>query len=259
MQSPEREIAIHAARQAGRLLCQNYGKAHHIEHKGATNLVTETDYQSQQLIVELLSEAFPTYGVVAEEQELASRTALPVHWLVDPLDGTTNYAHAFPFFGVSIALVKDNEPVLGVVYNPRLEELFVAEKDLGATLNGSPIHVSQTSALGEALITSGFPYNTWTTPNDNLAEWARVIKHAQALRCTGVASLDLCHVAAGRVDGYWDDDLGAWDFAAGIVIVAEAGGKVTTMQGTPIRPIHGGVLATNGLIHADLLAILLSE
>jgi myo-inositol-1(or 4)-monophosphatase len=253
--TPELEAAIAAARAAGELLWEEWGTAHQIRHKGPADLVTEMDQQAQDLIASMLREPFPAYGLMGEEGDGQFVSDNP-RWLVDPLDGTTNYARGYPFFAVSIALERDDEIVLGVVYNPVLDELFVAEQGGGATLNGNPIHVSTRNDLGESLLASGFPYNAWTSQADNGQEWQRFIKRALSLRSDGSAALDLCHVAMGRIDGFWELELGPWDMAAGALIVQESGGKVSQVNGDPFTPYGRGLLASNGHLHAEMLAVL---
>ncbi len=251
----ELETAIHAARAAGQLLRDSYQLPHDIRYKGSINIVTDVDRASEHLIYDVLQRAFPDYGFLGEES-VATRACGEGIWIVDPIDGTTNYARSYPLFSVSIALEKTGRTVLGVVYNPVLDELFTAEVGGGAYLNGKPIHVSETGELGKALVASGFPYDAWTNPVDNGAEWWRFVKSTVSVRCDGSASLDLCHVAAGRVDGYWEIDLEAWDMAAGALIVQEAGGTVTLTSGAPYTPYMRSVLADNGKIHTAMLALL---
>jgi myo-inositol-1(or 4)-monophosphatase len=198
---------------------------------------------------------FPTYGFIGEE---GSGTSSPqgTNWIVDPVDGTTNYAKGYPFFAVSIALEVDREIVLAVVYNPVLDECFSAEKGRGANLNGKPLKVSDVGELDHALVASGFPYDSWTNPVDNLAGWGRLVKRALSVRCDGAASLELCHIAAGRLDAYWEIDLEIWDMAAGALIVREAGGAVTSVSGQELNLQQRDVLATNGRLHPDILLVL---
>jgi myo-inositol-1(or 4)-monophosphatase len=256
--TPELEAAIAAARAAGELLWEQWGTTHQIHHKGPADLVTEMDRQAQDLIAGMLQEAFPSYGLLGEEGGGQFISNNP-RWLVDPLDGTTNYARGYPCFAVSIALEREDEIVLGVVYNPILDELFVAEQGAGASLNGNPIHVSATNDLGESLLASGFPYNAWTSQADNGQEWHRFIKRVLSLRSDGSAALDLCHVAVGRIDGFWELELGPWDMAAGALIVQESGGRVSQVNGDPFTPYGRGLLASNGHLHAEMLAVLAKD
>ncbi|GAB4537556.1 MAG: inositol monophosphatase family protein [Anaerolineae bacterium] len=251
----ELETAIAAARAAGRLLCERLGTSYQVRHKGPADLVTDIDRQAQDMIASLLLEAFPSYGLLGEEGGNAHFSDGP-RWIVDPLDGTVNYIRGYPFFAVSIALERDGDLVLGVVYNPTLEELFVAQKGQGATLNGDPIHVSGVTCLEESVLASGFPYQVWTSDDDNSREWRRFLKRALSMRCDASASIDLCHVAMGRLDGHWEQELGPWDMAAGALMVQEAGGSVTQVTGEPFSPYGRGILASNGHLHAAMLAVL---
>jgi len=251
----ELETAILAARQAGQILRHRFGGQFKVDYKGAIDPVTEMDHQAQTLIANILGDPYPSYRLIAEEG-LKHYSPGQTHWIVDPLDGTTNYSRGYPFFAVSIALEKDGEILLGVVYNPILDELFVAERGKGALLNGQPIRVSQTVDLGKAVLASGFPYDMWTNPIDNASQWARFIKRTFSLRCDGAASLDFCHVAMGRLDGYWELDLEVWDMAAGALIVQEAGGRVSGVDGSPFSLDHRRVLASNGYLHNDLLSVI---
>lgn len=247
--------AIEAARAAGQLLRQELGGSRRITYKGAINLVTEMDRRAERLIVGVLREAFPDHAVLAEESGVQAGTS-GYRWIIDPLDGTTNYAHGLPMFCVSVALEADGEVVLGVAYDPNLEELFLAERGGGAFLNGEPIRVSETAALEESLLTTGFPYDIRSTTRTNLPEFAAFSLRARAVRRIGSAVLDLCYVAAGRFDGYWELALGPWDLAAGSLIVREAGGVVTNVRGGPFALEGPGVLATNGKIHHAMLEVL---
>ncbi len=248
----EINIAIDAARSAGALLVRQFNEPHQVSFKGRIDLVTEMDCQSEQLIVEMLRKAYPEYGILGEEGT-RSTTQHAYRWIIDPLDGTTNYSYSYPLFGVSIALEVHGEITLGVVYNPLLDELFTAEKSQGAYMNGRPIRVSDATRLGKSMLASGFPYDVLTTKRSNCHEWERLIKSTISVRCDGVASLDLCHTACGRLDGYWELDLEPWDMAAGALIVQEAGGMVTCVDGKPFSHLQRSVLASNGHLHQALL------
>lgn len=251
----EINIAIQAARMAGQMLLDHYNKPHQVSYKGIIDIVTEMDRESEQMIIGLLQGAYPDYGILGEEGSKSSKTCSS-RWIIDPLDGTTNYTHNYPLFGVSIALEKLGEIVLGVVYNPVLSELFTAEKQGGARLNGQPIHVTATPELGKALVATGFPYDAWTNPADNCAELTRFVKKTISLRSDGSAALDLCHIACGRLDGYWELDLSPWDMAAGALIVQEAGGIVTQVNGQPFDYLKPSILASNGLLHQAMVEVL---
>ena len=255
--SNELDVAVEAARQAGELLRSRFSLPHQLKYKEPANLVTEMDLLAEKMIAKILLEAFPDHSILGEEQTGSSvDVAGKPRWIVDPLDGTTNYAHGYPLFAVSIALAMENEVVVGVVYNPVLDELFSAQKGLGAFLNGNSIQVSETSSLGESLLASGFPYDAWTNDRDNGDEWHRFLKQVISLRSDGVAALDLCNVAAGRIDGYWELDLEAWDMAAGALIVQEAGGRVSSVDGTPYSAFKKNVVASNGLLHDKMLEVI---
>jgi myo-inositol-1(or 4)-monophosphatase len=256
MASLERRVAVDAARAAGRLLRDELSGARRIAYKGSpTNLVTEMDQRAEALILERLRRAFPDDAILAEEQGAADGRS-GRRWIVDPLDGTTNYAHGLPIFGVSIALEAARRLMLGVVYDPSRDELFVGERGAGATLNDTPIKVSATSAVGASLLVTGFPYNIRETPDTNLPEYAAFSVRARAVRRLGSAVIDLAYVACGRFDGFWELRLGAWDVAAGSVLVEEAGGTVTGIDGRPLDLDAPTLVATNGLVQRAVLDVL---
>jgi myo-inositol-1(or 4)-monophosphatase len=251
----EIDIAIQAALTAGQMLCKNLSNTHEIHFKGVIDMVTEMDCASERMLLEILKSAYPQYGFMGEEGSRAGEAESGC-WIVDPVDGTTNYSRGYPLFSVSIALQKLSEIVLGVVFNPVSNELFVAEKGSGASLNGKPIHVNTCTSLAQSLLASGFPYDVWSSPVNNFREWSEFMRRTISVRCDGSASLDLCHVAMGRVDGYWELDLEAWDMAAGALIVEEAGGMVTHVSGEPFSILGRNVLASNGHLHRAMLEIL---
>ena len=248
-------VALEAAEGAGRLLKENLGRANAVEFKGEIDLVTEMDRKAEELIVGRLSSAFPDHSIIAEEREGVEK-ASPYRWIVDPLDGTTNYAHGYPVFCVSIAFEAEGDLVFGVVYNPVLEETFLAERGGGATLNGRPIHVSGTERLERSLLATGFPYDIRRTRDNNLNHFCSFAIKAQAIRRAGSAALDLCYVACGRFDGYWELRLKPWDVAAGSLMVREAGGMVTTFDGGPFDIYSTNIVASNGKIHSEMLEVL---
>ncbi len=248
-------VALEAAREAGRLLRENLGRANAVEFKGEIDLVTEMDRKAEELIVWRLASAFPDHSIIAEEREGIER-ASPYRWIVDPLDGTTNYAHGYPVFCVSIAFEAEGQVILGVVYNPVLEETFLAEKGRGATLNGRPIHVSGTERLERSLLATGFPYDIRRTRDNNLNHFCNFALKAQAIRRAGSAALDLCYVGCGRFDGYWELRLKPWDVAAGSLIVEEAGGMVTAFDGGPFTIYSDNIVASNGRIHREMIQVL---
>ncbi len=253
-----KDIAVKAAKKAGKLLKENLNKEKKIEFKGAVDLVTELDRASEALIIDILKSGFPESGILTEEREeiVASND---YRWIVDPLDGTTNYAHSYPVFCVSIALEKKGDVILGVVYDPTSEELFVAEKERGATLNGEEIIVSRTSDLSRSLLSTGFPYDIRTSPDNNLNFFASFAMKAQAIRRAGSAALDLCYVACGRFDGFWELKLKPWDVAAGNLMITEAGGKVSDFAGAPLSLYAKETLASNGFLHEIMIDVLANK
>ncbi|HEY3064432.1 MAG TPA: inositol monophosphatase family protein [Methylomirabilota bacterium] len=256
MSSREARIAVDLARAAGQLLRRELVGSRQISYKGApTNLVTEMDGRSERLIVEGLAQAFPDDAVLGEEGgPRGGRSGR--RWIVDPLDGTTNYAHGIPIFAVSIALEVEKTVVLGVVYDPSLDELYVAERGAGARLNDAAIAVSAATRLDESLLATGFPYDIRVRADNNLREYAALSVRARAVRRFGSAVLDLAYVAAGRFDGYWELTLAPWDVAAGALLVTEAGGRVTDIAGGGLDVDAPSLIATNGRIHAELFAVL---
>jgi myo-inositol-1(or 4)-monophosphatase len=251
-------FAIRVAKDAGRLLRDRVGTRIDIDHKGAIDIVTDVDLASERLIREAISTYYPRHEILAEEGGL-SESGSEYRWIVDPLDGTTNYAHGYPTFCVSIALECKGEVVLGVVCDPMRDELFTAELGGGAALNNRPIHVSKTADLMQGLLSTGFPYDIRTSKLTNLDHWANFAMNAQALRRDGAAALDLCYVACGRFDGFWELNLSPWDTAAGTLIVTEAGGRVTDFAGGPFSNYKLEVVASNGLIHDRMLEVLKLE
>lgn len=240
---------------AGKLLSDEIGQAREIVFKGVINLVTEMDRRAEHLIVDHLHKAFPDHGILAEESGARPGTS-PYRWIIDPLDGTTNYAHGFPVFAVGIALEREGEISLAVAYDPNLKELFAAERGQGASLNGKPIHVSETAHLNQSLLATGFPYTIREGAVTNLTEFAALSLRAQAVRRLGSAILDGAYVAAGRLDGYWELTLGPWDMAPTALLVTEAGGTVTTVRGGEFSLDGPGIVATNGKIHRAILEAL---
>jgi len=252
--NPFLSVALDAARDAGRLLREELGGTRHIRHKRSLiDLVTEMDQRAETLIVDRLLGAFPDHAVLAEEGG-ATDGPSPYRWLIDPLDGTTNYTHGLPIFAVSVALERAGVVELGVAYDPSRDECFVAERGHGATLNGEAIRVSGVDTLDQALLVTGFPYDIRTTAATNLPEYAALSVRAQAVRRLGSAVIDLCWVACGRLEGFWELALGPWDMAAGGLIVGEAGGRVTSVRGGPWHLEGPGILASNGLVHDAILS-----
>ncbi len=242
------------AREAGALLRSGYGQALEITHKGTIDLVTQYDKGSEAILLGGLRAAFPTHTFNAEE---SGHTAGDDYaWFIDPLDGTTNFAHGFPVFAVSLALAHHGRLIAGVVYDPLRDELFTAEAGQGAWCNGLALGVSAVTALDQALLCTGFPYDVRTNPQNNLAEFAYLQLHSQGVRRPGSAALDLAWLAAGKVDGYWEYRMNAWDVGAGALLVREAGGQVTTFAGDDDFLHRPTIAATNGHLHAPLLAAL---
>jgi myo-inositol-1(or 4)-monophosphatase len=246
------QIAIAAAKEAGRIQKLQFGHSNQVEYKGDVNPVTEVDRLCDQAIVQMISNAFPDHDLLTEERPFKAKGS-PWRWVIDPLDGTTNYFHGYPCFCVSIGLEVEGRVKLGVVYNPILDELFIAEREKGAFLNGSRISVSRTDDLNRSLLCTGFPYDVREHADFYLRYFRQFIIRSLAIRRPGSAALDLCYLAAGRFDGFWELKLHPWDMAAGSLIVTEAGGKVTNFQGRPFDLYSEEILASNGLIHQEML------
>ncbi len=245
------ETAVAAARSAGAVLLERLKKTRRIQFKGEINLVTDADRKAEETIVTLLRARFPEHQILAEEGSTGGSSG-HYRWIIDPLDGTTNYAHSYPHFAVSIALEQAGTVILGVVYDPVLKELFFATKGGGATLNGRPLQPSSVDQLLQALGCTGFPYDRSQFPA-TLHRWAYFVQRLQGVRRDGSAALDICYVAAGRFDLFWEDHLSPWDAAAGVLIAQEAGARVTSFQGDAPNIYHGDILATNGLLHPAML------
>lgn len=250
------ETAIHAARQAGKVLSRYARDGFRIENKSAIDLVTEADHAAEQCVINVILASYPDHAFLAEERGHIGQSHSPYLWIIDPLDGTTNFAHGFPTYCVSIGLEYKEECVLGVVYDPTRDELFSATRGGGARVNDQPIHVSQTTQLDKALLVTGFAYNIRETPNNNLDHFARFALRVQGLRRTGSAALDMCYVAAGRFDGFWEVKLNAWDMAAGVVILREAGGKVTDFSGQTHSLYGQELVASNGRLHDSMVSVI---
>ncbi len=240
------------ARKAGRILSEGYETQHRIDFKGEIDLVTEIDYRAEEFLLTELKQKFPGHQILAEES--GGEDGGGHQWYIDPLDGTVNYAHGIPFFCVSIAYAVNGVPTLAAIFDPLREELFTAERGKGAWLNDRPLRVSSETELSRCLLVTGFPYDIRNSANDNLNHFSRFVKITQGVRRLGSAALDLCYVAAGRFNGYWELSLKPWDLAAGILIAAEAGAKVTSVQGDDncLAPPYS-VLAASPVIHARML------
>lgn len=252
----ELAIAKSAALHAGKFLLKKFSQQQKITTKTTeTDIVTESDMQSQKLIVAEIQKEYPRHTIIGEES-LHLDNASSYTWYIDPLDGTVSFAHQYPLFSVSIGLKKDATPIVGVVYVPVLDELFYAVQGKGAFLNGKRIHVSRTNTLLQSLVATGFPYHKHINPDNNIKEFCKVIVQVQGFRRSGSAALDLCSVACGRLDGYWELFLKPWDYMAGVLLVQEACGTVTTTDGLPLDYAGSRIVASNGKIHKQLLEIL---
>jgi len=250
-------FAIQVARDAGNLLVQRLGAAQ-ITNKGDIDLVTEADIAAEELIIDRIRSHYPLHGILAEEsgetiQEGSSRSEWK--WIIDPLDGTTNYAHGYPCFCVSIGVEHAGALEIGVVYDPMRNEMFAAERGQGATLNERRIRVSDVEELNRAMMCTGFPYDVRTRP-DFARDFTNFTLHAQAVRRDGSAALDLAYVACGRFDGFWEDGLNTWDIAAGALLVSEAGGRITNFENEPLDIYTKKVVASNGRVHDAMLRLL---
>jgi myo-inositol-1(or 4)-monophosphatase len=251
------KLAIEAALEAGKLLKKNVGKVKQIEYKGGytTNLVTDIDRKSEEIIINKIKRKFPDHDFLGEESGYA-KVKSEYRWIIDPLDGTTNYAHGLPIYSVTIGLEYKGEIILGATYNPSLDELFTAEKGKGAFLNKKRITVSKASKLIESLVVTGFPYSINQNPEPEVTHFRNFIIQSQAVRRLGSAALDLAYVACGRFDGFWEGMLNAWDMSAGVLLVMEAGGRWTDYEGNPTTVYGKQVLATNSLIHDEMIKVL---
>jgi len=265
-----RELAIRAAKEAGDILRKNLGKIKRIDYKGRVSLVTDVDRKAEKKIIGIIKEKYPSYDILTEERRIEEKGS-QYKWIIDPLDGTTNYVHGYPRYCVSIALERDGKVILGVVYDPVPDELFLAEKEKGATLNGRKISISKIDKLDKSLLATGFPYDRREKADEYLKLYREFMVNSQGVRRDGAAALNLCYTANGRFDGFWEEKLAPWDVAAGSLIVTEAGGKVTDFKGNRLDiyenlPANrltaqgvwqaGEILASNGKIHRELEEIL---
>jgi myo-inositol-1(or 4)-monophosphatase len=252
------DIATEAALVAGAILQSYWGNLELIREKGRPgDLVTEADAGAEAAVLNVIQRHFPDHKILAEESGAQGNPESPFLWAIDPLDGTTNFAHQYPFSATSIALLKDGVPQVGVIFDPFHQELFRAAKGLGATRNRQPIRVSKTQALADSLLVTGFAYDRRETADNNYAEFCYLTHLTQGVRRGGSAALDLAYVACGRLDGYWERGLSPWDIAAGVVLLEEAGGQVTAYNQSPFDLASGRILATNGQIHQALSTELL--
>jgi myo-inositol-1(or 4)-monophosphatase len=249
------DFAIDTARRAGALLLAGLERQRTLELKSPFELVTDVDHASEALIVTAIAQQFPYHTIVAEEGT-GTRHDSSYTWLIDPLDGTNNYAHGFPFFCVSIGLLHEQTTILGVVYDPLRNELFTAERGQGAHCNGRRLRVSPTPTLANALISTGFPYNYAATADNNAREFTALHAGVQGIRRAGAAALDLAYVAMGRLDAHWELDLKPWDTCAATLLVSEAGGQLSDWRGNPWTPWNDRLIASNGRLHAELIQAL---
>ncbi len=253
-----KEVAVRAARAAGQLMLERVGDIGKIDYKGAFNLVTDVDKAAEQIIIKILREEFPDDAILAEESGASQGNNSNRRWFIDPIDGTTNFAHSYPLFCVSIGLEEAGKLVLGVVFNPVANELFWAQDGKGAWLNNTAIHVSKVIALGESLLATGFHSASRATEPSNRELFMHITDTTHGVRRDGSAALDLCFVACGRTEGFWEKQISLWDIGAGTVIVREAGGQVTGPNGKEfdLSNIKVDIVATNGLIHDQLIGAL---
>ena len=252
------EVAEKTAREAGVILLENLGKVKEIEFKAKNSLVTEVDKLSEEIIISNIRSSFPEHAIFAEESGRDSSESEHV-WLIDPIDGTTNYAHAYPFFSISIALEINGEVEVGLVYDPVKDEMFTAEKGKGAFLNGESISVSKSHAIEHSHVCTGFMHEVEWMVEANIKHFGNFIRRARAVRRDGSAALDLCYVACGRFDGFWELGLNPWDTAAAVLILKEAGGQVSTFTGDEYSIYEKEILASNSIVHEQMIEILAIE
>ena len=251
------KVAVFAAKQAGAILLDRHEKPHHIQHKGTIDIVTEADLASEKLILDILSDTSPGIKIMSEESFSSYRNIPdePV-WIIDPLDGTTNFAHNFPWFSVSIAFFDNGKSQAGVIYCPMQNELFCSTLTGGAWLNNRRINVSDVDVLQKALVATGFPYDVQKRPDSIVAMLKAILTHSQGIRRPGAATLDLAYLACGRLDAFWEVGLKPWDTAAGYLLVEEAGGTLSNFSGTPFSPFIPELLASNSRLHKNLIELL---
>ncbi len=257
--TPDRDFVVALCRDAGRMMVERLGSVHDVTRKGEVDLVTEVDLVLGERITEQINSRFPEHSVLSEERwDGETATLADYVWLVDPLDGTTNYVHGYPAFCVSVALAQRGDVLIGCVFDPLHDELFYAEKGGGATLNGSRIWASDENRLISSLLSTGFPYVRGSVAEQNVALLRKLLPTIQGVRRSGSLALDLAYVAAARLDGHWELNVKPWDTAAGGLLIKEAGGDISNMRGEAWSPFKEDVVATNGKIHQELLDILQS-
>lgn len=248
--------AIEAVVRAGDIQLEKFGTGIRVDKKGAIDLVTEVDVEIERMFRALIAERFPGHDVLAEEMGAAGARGARHRWVFDPIDGTTNFAHGVPIFCASLALEIDGEAAVAAVYDPNRRELFTGEAGIGAWLNGRRLRASTSATVLESMLVTGFPYTVHHDADDFLKVFGNVLRHARAVRRLGSAAIDICWVAAGRMDGFWEASLKPWDTRAAALILEEAGGRVTGMDGQTWIPEDGHILATNGLIHEEILRLI---
>ena len=248
--------AVEAVVRAGAIQLAKFGGTFKVDKKGAIDLVTEVDVEVEQMFRALVAERFPDHQVLAEEMGGLATVPEGPCWVFDPIDGTTNFTHGLPIFCSSLALEIDGVAEIAAVYDPNRAELFTAERGGGAYLNGQPLRVSSTDQMVDAMLVTGFPYDVHGRIDEIVGLFAQFVGRARAVRRLGSAAIDLCYIAAGRMDAFWERDLKPWDIAGGALIVAEAGGRITNMDGRPFASRGRDVLATNGLLHDDMLRVI---
>jgi len=246
------ETAFNAARRSGEILNENFGKTKQISYKGRINPVTNVDLQSEAAIIDIIKSVYPEHDIITEETDIELK-GTSCRWIIDPIDGTVNYAHDYPFFAVSIALEVNGTVEIGVVFNPVMDEFFYAVRGEGAFCNDEQISVSKIDTLERSLLVTGFPYDINENKYNNLPHFNHMIKHAQALRRDGSAALNLCYCAMGRFDGYWETAIAPWDIAAGTLLITEAGGTVSNLKGEPLSIFGNELIASNGKIHEQMV------
>jgi myo-inositol-1(or 4)-monophosphatase len=250
-----KHVGIAAAYNAGNVILDYFKKGFEVRKKGGIDLVTEADIASEKIIINIIRKQFPDHGILAEESG-ESQSDSPVQWYIDPLDGTTNFTHRLPIFCVSVACAVEEKIIFGAVYNPVSEEFFTALEGKGAELNGQPIQVSQTPNFNDSLLVTGFPYNLHEIIDSLMCRFSNCLGSAQGIRRLGSAALDLCFIACGRFDGFWEQNLKAWDTAAGVIIAREAGARVTNFSNEYFTVDQKEILATNGKIHDQIVSLL---
>jgi len=255
MEEDLKRIALKAVKEGGAILMKYLGKIKSIDYKGEINLVTEADRRSEEVILNIIKDNYPDHRILAEETGESGNSS-PFKWIIDPLDGTTNYAHGYPCFCVSLAVEHEEEVIYGAVYDPVKDELFTAEKGKGAFLNGKEIKTSSTKQLDQSLLCTGFPYDVRDDMDSNMINFRTFLMKAQAVRRDGSAALDLCYTAAGRFDGFWEQKLFPWDVAAGGLLVTEAGGKLSNFKGENFSIYDNEIVASNGIIHDQMVEAL---